>query len=253
MKLMTINTHSIIEPNYKKKFKIFVDAIEKIKPDIIAMQEVNQVKIGSSFNHAEAVVSSLEKLGIKYYYKWIPIKLGYGMFDEGLAILSKWPIEYSKSFLISDINDYYNWKTRKALGIKTKGQWFYSVHMGWWKDEEEPFMNQWNKLINKLDMNEKIWLMGDFNSEANALGEGYELVIKSGFFDSYDLAESKDKGVTVAKKIDGWKTTSEDGMRIDYIFSNFRANIKSSKVIFNGDYYDVVSDHFGVLVEVLEE
>lgn len=253
MKLMTINTHSIIEPNYKKKFEIFVDAIKKTQPDIIAMQEVNQVKVGSSFNHAEAVVSSLDNLGIKYYYKWIPIKLGYGMFDEGLAILSKWPIEYSKSFLISDINDYYNWKTRKVLGIKAKGQWFYSVHMGWWKDEEEPFMNQWNKLINKLDMNEKIWLMGDFNSEANALGEGYELVTKSGFFDSYDLAELKDKGVTVGKKIDGWKATSEDGMRIDYIFSNFRANIKSSKVVFNGTCYDVVSDHFGVLVEVLEE
>lgn len=253
MKLMTINTHSIIEPGYKKKLEIFIDAVKTIQPDIIAMQEVNQVKLGSGFNHAMEVVSKLEKLGVSYYYKWLPIKLGYGMFDEGLAILSKWPIEYSKSFLISDVNDYYNWKTRKVLGIKTKGQWFYSVHMGWWKDEEEPFLNQWNKLLGKLDMTEKIWLMGDFNSEADVLNEGYEKVVDSGFYDSFSLAQSKDCGVTVAKKIDGWKTADKTGMRIDYIFSNFKANIKSSKVIFNGDYYDVVSDHFGVLIEVLEE
>lgn len=253
MKLLTINTHSIIETGYKKKLEIFVDAVGKIQPDIIAMQEVNQVKIGSSFNHAEAVVSMLEKIGVNYYYKWLPIKLGYGMFDEGLAVLSKWPIEYSKSFFISEINDYYNWKTRKVLGIKTKGQWFYSVHMGWWKDEEEPFFNQWKKLLSKLDMTEKIWLMGDFNSEASVLREGYELVKKSGFYDSFSVAESKDNGITVGKKIDGWKTTDIDGMRIDYIFSNFKTRIKSSKVIFNGDYYDVVSDHFGVLIEVLEE
>ena len=42
MKLLTINTHSLIEDNYRKKLDIFVDVIYRIRPDIIAMQEVNQ-------------------------------------------------------------------------------------------------------------------------------------------------------------------------------------------------------------------
>ena len=42
MKLLTINTHSLIEDDYRKKLDIFVDAIYRIRPDIIAMQEVNQ-------------------------------------------------------------------------------------------------------------------------------------------------------------------------------------------------------------------
>jgi len=41
MKLLTLNTHSIIEENYEQKFKIFVDEIYKERPDIIALQEVN--------------------------------------------------------------------------------------------------------------------------------------------------------------------------------------------------------------------
>jgi len=253
MKLLTINTHSIVERNYKNKLNIFVDAIAKIKPDIIAMQEVNQVKLTSKYNHAKEVVTRLEKLGIKYYYKWLPIKLGYGMFDEGIAILSIWPIEKITDYFISDVKDYGNWKTRKVLGVKVKDMWFYSVHMGWWNDKDEPFINQWNKLTDNIDMNNKIWLLGDFNSEAGVIGEGYDLVCSSGFYDSYKLAKHKDDGITVGKKIDGWKHSDVEGMRIDYIFSNYKANVLSSTVVFNGENYDIVSDHYGVLIEVMED
>ena len=42
MKLMTINTHSILEENYIGKMESFVKAVAQLQPDIIAMQEVNQ-------------------------------------------------------------------------------------------------------------------------------------------------------------------------------------------------------------------
>ena len=42
MKILTLNTHSIIEDNYERKFDIFTDAIFRLRPDVIAMQEVNQ-------------------------------------------------------------------------------------------------------------------------------------------------------------------------------------------------------------------
>ena len=42
MKLLTLNTHSLIEENYEQKFKIFVEEIYKEHPDIIALQEINQ-------------------------------------------------------------------------------------------------------------------------------------------------------------------------------------------------------------------
>ena len=45
--------------------------------------------------------------------------------------------------------------------------------MGWWNDEEEPFNEQWNNLNNHLSNKKNIWLMGDFNSDANEINGGY--------------------------------------------------------------------------------
>ena len=42
LKLLTLNTHSLIEENYQQKLLDFVSVVCKIKPDIIALQEVNQ-------------------------------------------------------------------------------------------------------------------------------------------------------------------------------------------------------------------
>ena len=42
MKILTLNTHSLQEENYADKLNRFVEGILKEKPDIIAMQEVNQ-------------------------------------------------------------------------------------------------------------------------------------------------------------------------------------------------------------------
>lgn len=41
MKLLTLNTHSLIEPDYEAKRKIFVDFIAREQPEVFALQEVN--------------------------------------------------------------------------------------------------------------------------------------------------------------------------------------------------------------------
>mgnify|MGYP000796532619 FL=1 len=98
-------------------------------------------------------------------------KTGYGKYDEGMALLSKKPIVRVQQFLTSKTDDYENWKTRRILGIQPEGSsdWFFTVHMGWWNDEEEPFVDQW-KCIQETLKDPKyregtIWLMGDFNSQ----------------------------------------------------------------------------------------
>lgn len=265
MKLLTLNTHSIAEPNYYEKMLILSKAIASELPDVVALQEVNQtiglppikqktlVTSDSDIrkdNYAEALLSELKKLGVIYHCVWLPIKIGYDKYDEGLAVLSRYPILDTDNILISKCNDYSYWKTRRVVGIKNKLGWFYSVHMGWWNDEEEPFKEQWNKLNNHLNAKENIWLMGDFNSDANEIDGGYSLVKSCGWYDSFDLAKEKDNGFTVTKKIDGWKDKDVSDKRIDYIFCNYKANVTKSTVVFNGANYDIVSDHFGVMIEV---
>lgn len=268
MKLLTINTHSLIEENYEKKLRSFVNTILIEKPDIIAMQEVNQSCDAALFsgdakgfvecnseallredNHALRAAKLLYEAGMEYFWTWLPIKTGYEKYDEGLAVFSRRPIEETDGVLVSTCNDYNNWKRRKILGIRSGDEWFYTVHMGWWNDEEEPFIKQWERLSSHLQERPNVWLMGDFNSRADIRNEGYDCISSSGWIDTYSIAKEKDDGFTVTKKIDGWNDSTEQ-MRIDYIWSSRVVPIKSSRVIFNDINGDVISDHFGVIVTV---
>lgn len=268
IKLLTLNTHSHSEENQKDKLNELVKGILKEKPDIIALQEVNQSIIAEkisvddlhfqsrndiiikSDNYAYLISEELKKQGHKYYWTWLPVKKGYEKFDEGLAILSYNPIEKADICILSKTNDYNNWKKRMALGIKVKDEWYYCVHMGWFDDEEEPFKMQWETINSHIGDMKNAWLLGDFNSDAKETDKGYDLIKKSGWYDSYEIAREKDSGFTVQKNIDGWNNKAVDNMRIDYIFSNVKRNIKTSYTIYNGKNFGVVSDHYGVIIEV---
>lgn len=263
MKLLTLNTHSLIENSWQEKLNILTSAILKEQFDIMAFQEVNQsiaapfVDVNSKIkedNYAYLLAKKLKENNSSYNWVWCANHIGYSKFDEGLALFSKKPIEDIEEVLISKNNSYKNYKTRKILGIKVENSWYFCVHMGWWNDSEDPFANQWLKIKELLTgakfLNKKIYLMGDFNSPASAKNEGRDLIESSGFYDTYKLAENKDEGSTAPKNIDGWKNNNADKMRIDYIFQNNKEFVKSSKVIFNGKNYGVVSDHFGVRVVI---
>lgn len=281
MKLLTLNTHSLQEENYPQKLEQFVQTICQERPDIIALQEVNQsinaavaeqkflkgyvpcanneVPIRKD-NHAAQVAFRLYENGIACSWTWISAKIGYGIYDEGMALLClNGEIVQTDSFFISECQDYQYWKTRKVLGVQISGceDWFYTVHMGWWKDEQEPFLAQWKRFENALKQKcdtATVWLMGDFNSPAEIKEQGYDVIKNSGWHDSYVIAEQKDKGTTVEGSIDGWKEYKHNeqklkGMRMDYIWCNKIVPIKCSKVMFNGIKQPKVSDHYGVCIE----
>lgn len=289
MKLMTLNCHSLEEPDYEEKLSLFCTAVFREQPHIVALQEVNQTQTaplaepstlsrsgycscmnGSpdleapipvrADNHALRAAQLLTHLGYPCSWTWVPAKTGYDRYDEGLALFSRFPILDTWQFPITDTRDYHNWRTRKALGIRAATpsgpQNFFSLHMGWWQDGEEPFARQWECLTSRLATlpPEPVWLMGDFNSPARVSGEGYTLISSQGWTDTYHAAANRDSGITVAHTIDGWQDEGETGgMRIDYIFTDSPAAIQSSRVIFNGSFHPVVSDHFGVMVETMDE
>ncbi|MBQ9092245.1 MAG: endonuclease/exonuclease/phosphatase family protein [Anaerotignum sp.] len=283
MKLLTLNTHSLQEENYAQKLDWFIEGILKEQPDIIALQEVNQTADAEladaalwegqyllpaqvplrQDNHAAQVALRLRQAGIDCFWAWLPIKLGYGKYDEGIAILSLGrKITAAEAFPISQVNDYHNWRTRAALGVQVEGMedWFYTVHMGWWDDAEEPFLNQWNTLSRKIAEkceNGFVWLMGDFNAPDIVSGQSFEHILTCGWVDTYQVALEKDRSVTVPGVIDGWRDKSQNmrkpEMRLDYIFCNRRTCIRSSRVLFNGENGPVVSDHFGVLITTKEK
>lgn len=237
-------------------------------------------------NAAGLLARALAEAGQPCEWTWGSVKQGYGKYDEGLAIFSRHPIRETDFFTISRQDAYDNWKTRKVLGVSVRIDgtvcWFYNAHMGWWQDEEEPFQEQMRRLQGhifsgpdtcrnvfppglcscKIDyrMSEgdaalpqkepAVFLMGDFNSPADIPDEGYAMVKALGWKDTWELAEEKDDGITVPGAIDGWEEEKTKGMRIDYIWTAQDARVRSSRVIFHGNTEPVISDHFGVAVEM---
>lgn len=275
MKLLTLNTHSLQEADYRKKLALFTQAVCNIRPDLIAMQEVNQTMTASPVsssllkgyvpaaghqipvredNHAMRAALELHRAGLSYSWTWLPVKRGYEKYDEGLALFSLGrSIVSTDSIPLTSQADYEDWRTRKALGVHLEGlpDWFYSVHTGWWNDS---FADQWNALENGVSRKRKespVWLLGDFNAPDHLRGESYDLIRSSGWVDAGRLAET-DGGVTVQGPIDGWPD-QQKGLRIDYIWRSEALPVARSQVVFNGIDGPVVSDHFGVLVETREE
>ncbi|WP_428909618.1 endonuclease/exonuclease/phosphatase family protein [Niallia sp. Krafla_26] len=259
MKLLTLNCHSWQEENQWNKIKILAQRIKEQSYDVIALQEVNQ-SIDAEIidgpykkdHFVLVLLEELKELGVKdYRFIWDFAHIGYDVYEEGVALLTKHPIEHKESFFITQSRDTNFWKTRKIVGAKIRFQdetiAFYSCHLGWFGDEDEPFEEQMDILCQIASQNEKFFLMGDFNNAAHIRGEGYDYILSKGLYDTYNLAEEKDHGATVSGKLAGWEENKQD-LRIDYIFSNLPVNVKKSAVVFNGKNKPVISDHFGVEV-----
>ncbi|MCX2827769.1 endonuclease/exonuclease/phosphatase family protein [Bacillus pseudomycoides] len=261
MKLLTLNCHSWQEENQIGKIRHLAKTIQEEGYDVIALQEVSQSIKAQNVcgnkkkdNFGLVLLAELEKLGSgNYNIVWDYSHIGYDIYEEGSAIITKHPIVKQDSFFVSESKDTSYWKARKivsaTVSYKGKNMTFYSCHLGWWNDEEETFQGQVDCLTQHVNENELSILMGDFNNNARLQGEGYDYLMQKGLYDTYELAFKKDEGTTVQGKIAGWDENKQN-LRIDLILSNKPKTVISSKVIFNGINRNIISDHFGVEVQL---
>lgn len=278
MKLLTLNTHSWIEESPLEKLEAIMEQLLADSYDVISLQEVNQsmdaeeAEVDSFFiapnqdtvikkdNFAFLLQQELKKEGLEYYWSWVPSHIGYDQYDEGIAILTRFKVTNARGILLSRKDDYTDYHTRKALEVSfqasERNYLVYGLHLSWWQDETEsyPFLYEWNKLVEAWEAEARaggcILLMGDFNNPAHIEKEGYSVVSKHPYLkDAYLDATLKNGSHTVEKKIDGWEDNS-DLLRIDYIFVSSNLSVYSYETVFDGRTTPVVSDHFGVKVEI---
>ena len=276
--ILTLNAHSLHggDTERERKMKALCDLLARERPDIIALQEVNQLTDApfADTDHTEGYYSAvtcerpvplkkgnfamelawnMAHRGIPYHFTFLPIKKGYGIYDEGLATFSISPIRSACGFYISAGEDYEDHNTRMALltEIKDRDIVICNLHASRYDHAPDPFCDQWSRLMSRLPADKRIFLMGDLNCPAEVRGEGYDRVCESGYLDVYRLADERigDKPTT-SEKIDGWRDGKRCG-RIDYIFSNFYPEAKKTTYsrVLDGERGAIVSDHFGVMVE----
>ncbi len=268
MKYMSLNTHSWMEEEPMEKLRATAELIMAQEIDVIALQEVNQLKkselaeLDNQFcplsthefpvrqdNYALLLVTYLKEQGYHYYWSYTCSHIGYDIYEEGSAILSKQKFR-AESLLVSPMNDMNDYHTRQILLAHLDQLTVGSCHFSWWEEDvKSGFYYEWQQLLEMTrKISHQVILLGDFNSPAHASKGGYDLVTES-FFDVYHLAEEKMGEHTVEMAIDGWADNTEK-LRIDFGFVSQKVKVESYQVVFNDVIGPVVSDHYGVLIEM---
>ncbi|MBQ7338589.1 MAG: endonuclease/exonuclease/phosphatase family protein [Clostridia bacterium] len=275
MKLLTLNTHSRPETAAECVMPLAALILAE-QLDVIALQEVNQSRNASvaqdttlsltgyhspqgatlpigTDNFALVLAQELAARGAAYHWCYLPVKRGYDVYDEGLALLWRGEVENMCALQLSTTRDYDNWRRRAALGVQIDQTWFYSLHTSRWDDGEEPFVLQWRRLCESLRGAGRVFLMGDFNCPADRTGEGYDRMIADGWRDTFTSA-LRTKGYRTAQGvIDGWKDVSHPyPQRIDYIMTNdSHLRVLHARTVFDAERGEcAISDHCGVLCEM---
>ncbi|MDC2824662.1 endonuclease/exonuclease/phosphatase family protein [Rodentibacter pneumotropicus] len=262
MKLLTLNVHAWLEDNQAEKIAILAQTIVEKGYDIIALQEVNQLMtaptIAQSLKQDNYGVILLRQINRqveqKYSLFWSNSHIGYDRYDEGIAFLTRLPVYEIDPFYCSQHQRLDSILSRKILGLTVEYQNqlidCYSCHINLPDCEGEDQLDNIRNIVKRNRSGNLKILMGDFNTDAISNPQAYQQIKSLGLLDSYELAEQRDSGITVEKAIDGWRGHSEE-KRLDYIFLNQAKRVLSSQVIFNGKNKPVVSDHFGLEVDVI--
>lgn len=263
-KFLTLNTHSWMEEAPLDKLEILADAILEEDYDAICLQEINQLldsePTASPLNYVEVaggpaihddhyalkLVQLLSQKGRDYYWSWAYNHIGFDIYQEGVAILSKQPLE-ARSILVSEVDDETDYHTRRALMAKTQVDGrdvvLVSLHLSWWG---KGFEEEWQKLETELKkLDSPLVLMGDFNNPQG--NSGYRQVLASDLRlqDSHFAAQRSYGQATIEKDIAGWEGNKE-ALKVDYIFASQSFTVETSQVIFDGSHYPQISDHCGL-------
>lgn len=239
MKIITLNTWGTSGP-YEKRWSLLLNELNKLKPDILCLQEV--------FN-----VSLMEKIRNEFglIFTHSP--------ESGLAIASRFPIRSCRAFIYkarSPIEDYNRGALLNILEIDSEPLLIATTHLSWKPEDTKTRYVQVNELLH-LIQNEKLptILSGDFNDVPES--KPLEKIVNSGFADIFKLNRPTEIGMTWDNQNPFMKEHSVTlpDRRIDFLFADQsflkKWPVRNCEVIFNRSNSENIytSDHYGVLAE----
>lgn len=267
-KFLTLNTHSWLEDMPEEKLVQLAEQIILEDYDVICLQEINQLiaadvavldyhyvptashPVIRDNHYVKRLVDLLAQNGHDYYWSWAYNHIGYDIYNEGVAILSKTQIK-PYEVLVSEVDDETDYHTRRVLVAETEvtgvSITVASVHLSWW---DKGFQGEWTRLTQALSKAETpLVLMGDFNNPEYQ--EGYQAILASPLQlqDTYEVADKVNGRYTIDAEIDGW-SGNQSGLRIDYVFVSHDISVRHLARVFDGDNGPILSDHFGLTCEV---
>lgn len=257
LKVMILNLHCYQEELQDEKFSTIARAIEEQNVDVVCFQEVaenwNDGNGDWSSNSANIINQLLEQ-PFNLYADWS--HLGFDRYREGVAILSRFPLQANDSRYVSNSDDAYDIHARKVvrgqIDVPFYGQLhLFSAHLSWWEDGFQEQFTQLHDWAQSLSSGSNaVLLCGDFNVAVGSTG--YQLVVdKYGYQDQFLLANQQgltDRGYRVEDA--HWHQLDANDYRIDFIFQPAGGQLRAvaAQPLFTDQDYGRVSDHCGYVM-----
>ncbi|MFZ4522238.1 MAG: endonuclease/exonuclease/phosphatase family protein [Bacteroidales bacterium] len=271
--LLTLNLHTYQEAEQGKKINMITDVIGKMDVDFVCFQECAQYKNAAIVsgiirkNNMALVIADriMEKYQASYNFVWNWSHYGWEIWEEGVAVLTKYPVTRFEDRYISTNTNTGSITSRKVIfaTCQAPGGLFniFSAHTHWRTtatDEEQN--NQVKNIQSMVNQEDSItpeaisFVCGDFNGNPTSdypWSEGYNTMMRKGDYADTFLEIHPDANQKPALGI--YNTIGGDlPGRIDYVFmkKNTRYRVVDSQIIFTGEVVGNVSDHFGVLTKI---
>ena len=247
MKIISLNLHCLQEDNLLEKLKRVAAFINDNDIDICLFQEVAQHKdskvINGNIKEGNNCYLLKEMLDYPYEMYFETKKLGFEVYEEGLAILSKKPLKNKGFTYITKTTDYNNWLTRIALYGDYEGITFFNIHLGWtlWIETIEEQIDKISEMA--LNKENQVMILGDFNCCFKS--PQYQYFVNKGF---YSVAELLNFDIinnpSFNRDLDNGQ---KDNRFIDHVLMNKKMDILDFKVLFQDN---PVSDHNMIYLEI---
>jgi maltose 6'-phosphate phosphatase len=273
---LTLNLHTYQESNQEDKFNKIVNVIGEMDIDFIAFQECAQHRNSAVVNDnirednmALIIANKLkEKYGFEYNLVWDWAHYGWNEWEEGIAVLSKYPLIDTDQKYITSNTSPTDIRTRKAIygSYQTPDGKInvFSTHNHWRTSENDQEHN-WQFRYLKFMVEDKeetfpdaaSFVCGDFNvtpTSGHPWSEGYFIMMEDDDYTDTFLEIYPNANDLPPNRIYSTIPGVSDG-RIDYIFmrNNPRMRVMDAQIIFTPEIVGLVSDHFGLIIKVLVE
>ena len=270
LSLLTLNLHTYQQHprhccfdtmhQHEREVHIVAEAIAHLKIDVVCFQEVGEYlhdpvtqPYGESpSNMAFRICRKLRHWGHWYHSHQDWSHIGFHRWREGTAILSRYPMRHNYSAYVSTDRRKDHYMSRNVTVSCIDVPWFgllhiANVHLSW---AHHGFFDEYARLKHLIDSRRHFGvradlIVGDFNAPAGEHAYNH-IVGNAEYVDQFhELHPQHFYKPSYRGQIDGWKNSPPK--RIDYIFkgNGQPLQVKSMEIIFNDDFYPVVSDHFG--------
>lgn len=270
LSLLTLNLHTYQQHpcycpfetmhHHEREVHIIAEAIAHLNIDVICFQEVGEYMHDpitypygeSPSNMAFRICNKLRHWGRWYHIHQDWSHVGFDRWREGTAILSRYPMHHNYSAYVSNDHRKDNYMSRNITVSCIDVPWFgllhiANVHLSW---AHHGFFEEYHRLKNLIYSRRHFGvradlIVGDFNSPAG--GHAYNHIVGNGEYvdQFYEKHPHRFYQPSYRGQIHGWEYGPPQ--RIDYVFkgNGHPMKINSMDEIFNGDFYPIVSDHFG--------